>query len=102
MANMEARVARLERQAIRDVRRMSGRDLFGDDLLELLEEAGYDIIDQGVEFGHEGPLGGRSVSIPILYVDDLERQHQIMIMVYCDSRIDQTFAANGWTVEVDD
>ena len=101
MANMEARVARLERRDTHNARRTLGRDLFADDLLEILEEAGFDIIDQGVEFNHEGPLGGRSVTIPVLYVDEIERQHQIMITVYGDSRIDETFARNGWTVEAD-
>lgn len=99
MPSLERRVDRLERLS---TLRASGKTLFAERLLDLIDQDMWDdidVIEQGIDLDHEGPLGGRSVTIPLLFTDEAERTHQIMVTVYCDSRIDETFARAGWVVD---
>lgn len=72
-----------------------------DALLDLIEsyehdDVELDIIEQGVEYEYVGPMGGRSGMIPLLVEDAFGKQHNVMIHIYSDNRIDQVFASHEW------
>jgi hypothetical protein len=86
---LQERVARLERQAKRN---MPVHARFADALAEALtgNDENIDVVLKAIRT-QRGPLGGISTRVPMLWVDEGGEEHHIMVQIYADTNIERAF-----------